>query len=173
VADGTPSLHPDLVPVADLIGTWSGRGRGEYPTIESFAYVETISFGQVGKPFLRYEQRTRRVEADGSLGPPLHAEMGYWRFPAPGRVEFVVSHPTGINEIEEGTLATKSDGAMTIELSTTSVALSGSAKSVTGLARTFRVHGDTINYRLAMAAVGLPLQHHLAAELRRESPPDA
>lgn len=167
MADDTPSLHPDLTEVADLIGTWSGRGSGQYPTIESFEYVETISFGHVGKPFLRYEQRTRRLETDGSFGPPLHAESGYWRFPAPGRVELVLSHPTGITEIEEGTIEIDRDGVMTIDLVTTSVSLSGSAKSVTALGRTFRVDGDTISYRLSMAAVGLPLQHHLAAQLRR------
>lgn len=170
--DLDPDLHPDLGHVAHLLGTWSGRGHGEYPTIPSFDYTETITFTHVGKPFLAYTQRTRRVEPDGSLGPPLHAESGYWRFPAPGRVEAVLSHPTGVNEVEEGTIERSSDGATVIELTSTSVALTTSAKSVTALGRTFEIVGDSITYRLSMAAVGLPRQHHLAARLTRQ-PGDA
>ena len=162
------ALHPQLTHVAPLLGTWNGQGHGEYPTIDSFDYVESITFDHVGKPFLRYEQRTRRIEADGSLGPPFHAESGYWRFPSPGRVEVVLSHPTGINEIEEGTVTTEPDGSIVVELATTSVHTTGSAMSVTALGRAFHVTAETISYRLSMAAVGLPLQHHLAAELRRE-----
>jgi len=159
-------LHPDLAQVAALLGTWSGRGRGEYPTIESFDYVEAITFGQVGKPFLAYAQRTRELLPDGSHGRPLHAETGYWRFPSPGRVEFVVSHPTGITEIEEGTL--ELDGAdLTLQLATSTVALTSTAKSVTAVERRFDLRGDVLDYAVSMAAVGLPMQHHLAATLER------
>ena len=165
-----PPLHPDLTHVAHLLGTWSGRGHGEYPTIDPFDYVETITFSHVGKPFLAYAQRTRALLPDGSLGAPLHAETGYWRFPVTGRVEAVLSHPTGVNEVEEGSITLRSDGATIIEMMSTSVTLTASAKSVTALGRSFEVSGDSISYRLAMAAVGLPLQHHLAATLLRQTP---
>lgn len=157
-----PPLHPDLTPVAHLLGTWSGDGRGEYPTIEPFEYHETITFSHVGKPFLAYAQRTQSLDDRR----PLHAETGYWRFPAPGRVELVLAHPTGVVEVEEGTI-TVTDAATRIELTTSGVALSGSAKEVTSLVRSFVVDGDLIRYELAMAAVGLPLQHHLSATLHR------
>jgi len=165
-----PDLHPGLAHVAGLIGTWSGRGHGEYPTIESFDYAETITFGHGGKPFLAYTQRTRALLPDDEFGPPLHAETGYWRFPSPGRVEFVVSHPTGINEIEEGTIEIDSDVA-TLTLASTAVSLSSTAKSVTSVERTFRWYGDTVEYRVSMAAVGHPLTHHLAATLERRIEP--
>ena len=161
-------LHPDLATVATLLGTWTGTGHGEYPTIDPFDYAESVTFGHVGKPFLSYVQRTRSIGTTLVPAAPMHAESGYWRFPRPGRVEVVLSHPTGIVEIEEGTIELALDGAIVVSIATTHVVGSSTAKDVAGLERTFRVTGDHIDYTVRMAAVGLPMQHHLEATLHRE-----
>jgi hypothetical protein len=157
-----PDLHPGIAVLAPLLGTWTGRGSGEYPTIEPFDYTEEITFGHVGKPFLAYGQRTRAADD----GRPLHAETGYVRVPEEGRVEWCLAHPTGITEILEGTLAV-GDGTLVLELTATTIGRSASAKDVSALGRSFRVDGDTLSYTVRMGAVGQPLQHHLAATLER------
>ncbi|MBX3286087.1 MAG: FABP family protein [Acidimicrobiales bacterium] len=153
-----PPMHPALEPLSFLLGTWSGTGHGAYPTIEPFDYLETATFGHAGKPFLAYAQRTTAPD-----GAPMHVETGYWRPVRPGWVELVVAHPTGVAELAEGSLQ-----GQRLELRTTSVSLTPTAKEVTVLERDLEVVGDVLRYELRMAAVGEPLAFHLAAELHRQ-----
>mgnify|MGYP006054016811 FL=1 len=154
-------LHPGVAILAPLVGTWVGEGSGEYPTIEPFTYREELTIGHTGKPFLTYAQRTT-----GPDGRPLHAETGYLRVPAPGRIELVVAQPTGITEVDEGTLSI-AGAVIDIVVDATSIGLTASAKDVTALSRSFHLDGDDLAYTVRMAAVDQPLQHHLAAVLRR------
>ncbi|WP_040836756.1 peroxynitrite isomerase [Nocardia brevicatena] len=165
MAEPRPSIapHPDITPLAGLLGTWRGSGAGEYPTIEPFGYLEEIDFGHIGRPFLTYRQRTRSTEDSR----PLHAETGYLRCPRPDRVELVLAHPTGIIEICEGPLTVTDDGGIRLELKSTVIGRTRTAKPVTELGRSIHQYGDIIEYTLRMAAVGQPLQHHLAATLHR------
>ena len=157
-----PDPHPGIAALAPLLGTWSGAGQGDYPTIQPFRYLEEVTFGHAGKPFLTYSQRTRSED-----GQPMHAETGYLRMPGPARVELILAHPTGVTEIDEGTL-TDRDGELHIEVHSTTVGLSASAKDVMSLRRSFTVTDAQLHYTVLMAAVGQPLVHHLTATLHRQ-----
>ncbi len=162
----TTDLHPDIAVLAPLLGTWSGRGSGEYPTIDPFDYDETVTFGHGGKPFLVYQQKTAATDD----GRPLHAEAGYWRVPAPSLAEIVIAHPTGITEVLEGFAAPNSAGetdTLIIDVRSSAIASTASAKEVTRTERTFEITGDVMRYTMRMAAVGQPLTHHLSATLHR------
>lgn len=154
-------LHPGVAALAPLLGDWSGDGTGEYPTIAPFGYTEEVTFGHIGKPFLTYTQRTR-----SETGLPLHAETGYLRVASDHRVELILAHPTGITEIDEGTLS-EQDGRLLIDVHSTTIGLTSSAKDVMAVRRSISVSGDELHYDVSMAAVGQPLVHHLSATLHR------
>jgi hypothetical protein len=150
-----------MTPLASLLGTWAGNGHGEYPTIEAFDYVESVTISHVGKPFFSYAQATR----DAGTGQPLHSEAGYWRMPSPDTVELVIAQPSGIVDVEVGQLR---DGV--VLLRSTAVALTPTAKEVTDVEREWRFESPGILlYTLKMAAVGVGLTLHLTAALHRQS----
>ena len=158
----SPELHSDIDVLAPLLGTWEGSGTGEYPTIDDFSYLETITFSHVGKPFVAYSQRTKHPDT----GAPMHAETGYLRVPRLGSIDIVMAQPTGLAEIYEGAVV-GGDVPLVIDVRSTSIGATSSAKEVTITERTISVTGDELSYTFRMAAVGQPLQHHLSATLHR------
>ena len=71
-------MHPDVAPLAFLLGTWRGEGRGRYPTIEPFAYRQEIVVEHVADPSLLYLQSSWAL-ADGA---PHELDMGTERTPS-------------------------------------------------------------------------------------------
>lgn len=137
----------EVPPLAALLGRWSGAGAGSYPTIDAFGYTEQIEIGAVpGKPILAYRSSTRASDD----GRTLHGESGFLRLVGDGRVELVVAHGSGVVEAIEGTIE-HTDDALTMVMTSTVVAGTTSAKSVTATRRRYRVSGDTLTYDLAMA----------------------
>jgi hypothetical protein len=159
-----PALHPDLEPLAFLIGEWEGAGVGGYPTIESFRFGQEISFTHNGKPFLIYTSRTWRLDDEGNLGAPLAIESGYWRPQPDGRIEVIIAHPTGIAEIYLGEIT-----SARVEMRTDVVARTETAKEYTAGHRLYGLIGEDLGYAYDMAAVGEGLQSHLSAQLKRVS----
>ena len=155
-----PALHPDLEPIAFLLGTWVGEGDGDWPSSGPFRYAEEMSFEHVGEPFLLYNQRSW---ADG--GEPLHFERGFVRPTGAGRIELVLAHPLGIVEVAEGSVS-----ANTIDVASTTVAITGTGSPVSELRRRFELEGNVLRYELEMAMREVPLTRHLKGELKRAMP---
>jgi THAP4-like, heme-binding beta-barrel domain len=157
--------HPDLAPIAFLLGRWEGAGVGGYPTIESFQFGQEITFSHNGKPFLSYVSRTWLLDADGKPGRPLAMETGFWRPRPERRLEVVLAHPTGIVEIYLGEVA-----GTKIEMATDVVVSTESAKDVRAGHRLYGLVGADLAYAYDMAAEGQPLQSHISAQLKRVAP---
>jgi hypothetical protein len=153
-----PPLHPDLEPLAFLIGAWEGEGKGDYPTISPFVYRESLTFWDVRDTFLLYRQESWSPE-----GEPIHFEQGVLRPLSGGRVDLVLAHPIGVVEVSEGTV----DGTA-LSLATTAVARSSDGSPVTSLARRYRVDRDTLSYEIDMAMEEVASTLHVWASLTRK-----
>jgi len=155
-------LAPECAAVAWLIGAWHGEGVGGYPTIDDFRFAQEVTFEQNGKPFLSYTSRSWMLDDAGERARPLATETGYWRPHEDGRLEVLLSHPTGYAEIWEGTV----DGPR-IEIRTDMVARTTSAKEYTSGHRMYGLVESDLMWAFDMAAMGEVLQPHLSARLAR------
>ena len=159
----TPALHGDVASLAFLLGTWRGEGHGGFPTIGSFAYREELVFEYVGEPYLLYRQESWALPD----GAPLHFERGFLRpGEAAGSLELCLAHPLGLTEVAHGTLT---GTAIDLIATATDIGRTATGMDVTGLARRYRVEGDTLSSELDMATSATPMTRHLDATLRRAS----
>ncbi len=162
-------MHPDIASLKFLLGTWSGTGTGEYPTIPAFAYNETITFSHTGKPYLLYTQATTHAED----GRALHAETGYWRLPTTEHMEILLAHPTGFAEVLEGTFDKHADRGGVVDVKSTSVGRTKTSKEVKQTERVFTIDltgaVPSLTYTVSMRGVGVPMRSHLTATLTRQT----
>ncbi|MGZ5367151.1 FABP family protein [Aeromicrobium sp.] len=155
-------LHADLVPLAWLLGSWHGNGRGEYPTIEPFAFEQDVAFAHDGRPFLHYFSRAWITDDEGNRIRPGALETGFLRPTADKGVELILAHPTGYAEVWYGTI----DGPR-LTLTTDIVARTHTAKEYTAGQRMYGLVEGDLMYAFDMAAEGQELQSHLWGRLKR------
>jgi hypothetical protein len=161
-------LHPDVAPLAWLLGTWHGNGRGDYPTIEPYAFEQDVVFAHDTRPFLHYFSRTWVTDEDGERTGPGDLETGFLR-PAGlvegGKgiqVELVLAHPTGYAEVWYGV----AEGPR-ITMATDVVARTQSAAEYTAGQRMYGLVDGALMYAVDKAAEGHGMQSHLWGKLAR------
>lgn len=174
----TPSSLPEqLLPLSWLIGRWAGVGTGHYPTIEDFRFGQEVSFSTDGRPFLIYWSRSWMLDEHGQRVRPLATESGFWRPRPDNKVEVQLSHPTGYAEIWHGEITVTGienaviTGAM-VKLATELVGRTESAKEYNQGERLYGLVDGALRWTFDMAAVGQPMQNHLAASLWPVEPQD-
>ncbi len=153
----------DIDPLlARLVGTFVGEGDGDFPTVAPFRYREQVTFTALGGPALAYRQRT----FDPASGRPMHAEDGFLRPAAAGRVELLLAHSFGLTEVQEGAVELDADGVLSLRLASTAIGVAGTAKPVDAVRRDLLLAGDVLRSELWMSYAGVESQH-LVSELRR------
>lgn len=160
------SRHPDVEAiVSELLGTWTGEGEGQYPTIESFRYRETTEIVQRDDhPALRVDQRTWRLTNAGDA--TSHWETGLLRISSDGSARFHDAQP-GRSETMAGTWERESDG-WSIALSSTGYA---GDDRVLASVRHFRLRPGELEYEMQMETTATrQMLLHLRATLRKTDP---
>lgn len=150
-----PELHPDLGPVAFLLGRWHGEARSLWLGDEIVFREETV-FEHFGKPWISYRQQTWRAD-----GLPSHGESGYLAVKPDGSVTLTIAQPSGVVEVSTG----RAEGGR-VEVDSARLALSEDAKPVTGVARSIFVEDEgVLAYLLRVSLNGEPLADHIAGRL--------
>lgn len=150
--------------ITRLSGTWAGRGRGRYPTIDAFEYSERTSFVLAAEyPMIRYEQHARLLPGDEAS----HWELGFWRGVTDDDVELSTAQDSGRVEVLRGTPEPLGDDGLRIHLS--SVALANDARLV-ATERILTMQGGVLRYTKFMTTTTTPTPtrlQHLEATLER------
>jgi hypothetical protein len=158
-------LHPDLYPVAWMVGKWGGKGMGEWPGVEKFEYVQEVTFRHDGRPFLEYSSKSWIIDSEGNHIRPGASESGYWRIKPNRVIELVLAHSTGISE---GWLGKISDDRPAIQLALDHAYVAPTAKEVNDGARLYGLVEGQLFTSYDMAAPGKELQAHLWSSLERQ-----
>jgi hypothetical protein len=147
-----------------LVGKWSGTGRGEFPTIEPFEYLETVQFVSDDRPFLHYEQKTRRRNSEQADYISSHWESGFIRLLPNEEVELINAQSGGRLERLTGSLEQTETG-MILRLQSTAFL---NDPRMLETSRTIMAQGDTLHYALNMHTTAVPQRaHHVEATLKR------
>lgn len=129
-----------------LEGTWTGEGRGGYPTIESFDYHEMLAFTRRDERSLAYEQRTQK-RLEGRLDYVIsHWENGFIQVRENGELELVNAQSGGRLEVLVGK-CTEQAGIIRIEL--VSKTILNDPRMVSSVRR-FELDGDILRYEMEM-----------------------
>jgi hypothetical protein len=160
-------LHPDLMPVSWLLGTWHGNGKGEYPTTEPYAFEQEVVFAHDGRAFLHYFSRSWITDESGERIGPGELETGFLRLGSDVEgdghpLELVLAHPTGYAEVWYGSV----DGPR-LTLATDVVARTSTAKDYTAGQRMYGLVEGDLMYAYDMAAMDQPMQSHAWGRLAR------
>jgi len=158
------NLHSDLMPLAWLVGTWRGKGRGEYPNVPGFQYAQEVSFNHDGRPFLNYFSRSWIIDENDEIIRPAASEVGFWRIKENNVLEVILAHNTGIAEGWVGVV----QGAK-IQLVMDQGYSAPTAKIVTAGSRLYGLVEGELFTSYDMAAEGQTLQAHLWSSLERQA----
>jgi len=158
------NLHPDLMPLAWLVGSWRGKGRGEYPNVPGFQFAQEVSFNHDGRPFLNYFSRSWIIDENNEIIRTAASEVGFWRMKENNVLEVILAHNTGIAEGWVGIVK----GAK-IQLEMDQGYSAPSAKIVTAGSRLYGLVEGELFTSYDMAAEGQTLQAHLWSTLQRQN----
>ncbi len=146
-----------------LEGTWRGEGRGEFPTVTSFDYRETLIFTRRNEKILAYEQRTQKRYDGQTEYIESHWENGFLRVLENGDLELVNTQSSGRGEALTGQIETFEP---LIRIHFVSKAFMNDTRMLSS-ARTFELQGDSLRYEMEMQTTKVNQStHHVNVTLQ-------
>lgn len=155
-------LHPDLNPLAWLVGSWRGKGHGEYPGSQPFQFAQEVVFSHDGRPFLTYFSRSWLIDDSNEIIATAASETGFWRVKPNNVLEVMIAHSTGIAEGWVG----RFEGPK-IQLVLDRGVSAPSAKTVTGGQRLYGLVEGELFFAYDMEYQDNKLQAHIWSTLPR------
>ena len=149
-----------------LQGIWTGEGRGQFPTVTSFDYRETLTFTLRDDKTLAYEQRTQKRYDGQTEWLDSHWENGFIRILENGDMELTCAQ-IGRTEVLVGAVESRGD---VIRMHFASKTITNDPRMVSS-ARTFELEEDSLRYEMEMQTTAVErLTLHLKIELSRLQP---
>ncbi len=148
-----------------LLGEWTGTGRGEFPTLQPFEYLETLCFEMdAGRELIHYVQKTQRRNSSQENFAPSHWESGFIRPLPENEIEVVNSQSGGRLEVLTGSLQESPGGFI---LLVRSKGFMNDARMLES-ERAITLNHASLHYRLDMRTSAVPhLTHHVEAVLTK------
>ncbi|MEU4098605.1 FABP family protein [Streptomyces sp. NPDC026673] len=157
-------LHPDLVPLAFLLGTWEGAGVFDFPGAEKCNFGQEVVFSHDGRPFLEFTSKTWVLDAEGKPVKPLESEAGFWRIDKDRKVEITMTRDDGVIEIWYGELA---EGKPQIDLATDAVARLADAPAYSGGKRLYGYVKSDLMWVGEKSTPEVSLRPYMSAHLKK------
>ena len=157
------TVHPQLLGLAWLLGTWEGEGNGAWPGLGEFHFGQRVDFSSNGGPFLHYLSQTYWLDDDNHPVRPFTMETGFWFPHDDASLDVVLADADGWVENYTGNI----QGAK-IELTTDIVARIKSAQEpYSGGSRLYGNVDGQLMWTWDAATTDVPLQPFMWATLRR------
>lgn len=193
------SLHPELMPLSWLVGSWEGVGVVGYPDMPDTQFGQRIDFVAPDEsPYLLYTAQSWLLGDDGSIAKTLAVETGIWQLvrqrgeadtgpgmiPASAASQFTTAaaveslrNDDGKFEVEVSIvhpggvleLYLGTVDSAQIHLATDVVARTTTAKEYTASSRMYGLVKGELMWAWDMAAKGQPLASHASARLKKVS----
>jgi hypothetical protein len=147
-----------------LEGTWTGEGRGQFPTVTSFDYRETLTFTRRDEKSMAYEQRTQKRHDGQTEWVVSHWENGFIRILESGKLELINAQSGGRGEVLTGTVEASNS---TFKIHFVSKAILNDPRMISS-ARRYELEGDTLRFEMEMQTTKVDQStRHLKIALRR------
>ena len=191
------SVHPELVPLSWLIGSWEGVGVVGYADTPEKQFGQRVEFvAHPGTPFLQYTAHAWLLSEEGELESTLTLETGIWQLVRPRDAGDVgpgmlvpTDEPSFTSAAAVETLRTNDEGfeieaeivhphgvmelyaghvkGPRIDVSTDVVARTRTAKEYTASTRMYGLVDGELMWAWDMAALGHELATHSSARLKK------